>query len=450
MSRAREVYHSRSDAVPGPRAVAGQCPHLRARPHSRRLGLAPELPEPGSAGARRRRPFDTDPAQRRPARVRQALIFEWLTLQATELTDPTLPGADPKTGREPALADPAACSGLRVEYVALPEHAPLPDELLAAVSFGTRTRAGPASGNALGIQVRLDPLAASSSKPGSKPAVPAELWWAHGPVSHGQAGPIRYAHDAHHLFALLELDEREHGGIEQAATLAYSSMRQFQQQAAFPHLLRVWNYMDAINEGSGDLERYRHFCVGRARGMGQAIVDQYPAATAIGHQHRTHVLQVYWLAGRLPGTQIENPRQVSAYRYPRAHGPVSPSFARATFSPDGTLLISGTASIVGHASQHDDDFVAQLDETVRNLSTLKNYADTAAQARPAPAGATANARGLFKVYVRDGAHAAQIAERLRQNPPQYFHPGDVIYLAADICRRELLLEIECVRLPAGT
>jgi chorismate lyase/3-hydroxybenzoate synthase len=330
-----------------------------------------------------------------------------------------------------------------VDYLSLPEHAPLPDGLLAAVSFGVKARPDLASGNTLGIQVRLDPLLSPASR------VPTELWWAHGPVSGGQAGAVRYAHDAHHLFAVIELDEREHGGIEKTAALAYSSMRQFQQQSAFPHLLRVWNYMDAINQGSGDLERYRHFCVGRADGMEHAVADKYPAATAIGQQRLTHLLQVYWLAGRLPGTQIENPRQISAYRYPRAHGPVSPSFARATFSPDGTLLISGTASIVGHASRHDDDFVAQLDETVRNLSTLKNYADTAASAHSSIAVTPANARGLFKVYVRDGAHAAQIAELLRQHPPQHFDPGNVIYLAADICRRELLLEIECLRIPAG-
>jgi len=370
-------------------------------------------------------------------------------LQATELTDSPLADTDPTPGGKSAVTPPIPPPGLRVEYLALPEHAPLPkgpgsDELLAAVYFGSRAQVDLGTSGALGIQVRLDPLLNVATE------VPMELWWAQGPVSHGQTGAIRHAHDAHHLFAVIELDERQHGGIERAAALAYSSMRQFQQQSAFPHLLRIWNYMDAINEGSGDLERYRHFCVGRASGMGHSVADRYPAATAIGQQRDTHLLQVYWLAGRWPGTQIENPRQVSAYRYPRAHGPVSPSFARATFSPDGTLLVSGTASIVGHASRHDDDCIAQLDETLRNLSTLKSHADTAVQAHLSTATAPANTKGLFKVYVRDATHAAHIAERLRQNPPQYFDPSDVIYLAADICRRELLLEIECVRIPVGS
>lgn len=369
--------------------------------------------------------------------------FEWLILQATELTNsPLLSASTPSATEDHSAVGISDGDAIRVTYGSL-TNAGVPLGLLAAVSFGSAINAPPVSGDALHVRVRLDPLHETA---------PAELWWANGPVTRGQTGMVRYSHDEHHLFAVIELDEREHGGIESAAAAAYSSLQQFQQQSPFPHLLRVWNYMDAINEGAGDLERYRHFCVGRAHGMGHTVSDKYPAATAIGQQQRTHQLQVYWLAGRMPGTQIENPRQVSAYRYPRAHGPVSPSFARATLSPDGTLLISGTASIVGHVSQHGDDFVAQLDETLRNLSTLKNYADNAApekqQGTQQTTHAPTAAHGLYKVYVRDRAHIEEIAAHLQQNPPRHFDPGNVIYLAADICRRELLLEIECLRFPA--
>jgi len=346
-------------------------------------------------------------------------------LQATELTDEVLTrGADegPAAGRD-------SSAGLRVEYRLLTADSDLPAGLLAAVRFGRP--AGPAdeSAGTLCIDVELQPL---------HTAAPTELWWASGRVERGQAGSIRYAHDDQHLFGVIETDERDFpGGIEEAAAAAYSAMQRFQRQAAFPHLLRIWNYMDAINEGTGDLERYRRFCVGRVRGLGDAAAESYPAATAIGRQYRTHRLQVYWLAGRIPGKPIENPRQVSAYRYPRAHGPVSPSFARATLTPDGALLISGTASIVGHVSQHDDDPIAQLDETLRNLATLTHH--------PAANGCHARTHGLFKVYVRDVEQVAAIAERLQQEQPQGFRRENAIFLAADICRRELLLEIECLQ-----
>src|SRR3546814_8116900 len=47
-----------------------------------------------------------------------------------------------------------------------------------------------------------------------------------------------------------------------------------------------------------------------------------------------------------------------------------PSFSRATLIGDGAnarLLVSGTASVVGHESLHAGDLTAQLDETMANL-----------------------------------------------------------------------------------
>ena len=79
-----------------------------------------------------------------------------------------------------------------------------------------------------------------------------------------------------------------------------------------PHFLRLWNYLVAINAGDGDAERYRLFCQGRARGMAEGGLSQYPAASAIGRQDGVRVLQVYGLAARHHGTAVENPRQVSA------------------------------------------------------------------------------------------------------------------------------------------
>lgn len=318
-----------------------------------------------------------------------------------------------------ASKDPARSARIRVEY-SRADLVSSPRGLLAAIRFGAATGAPAQPAAPLSVHVQLDPTAGLS-----------EYWHATGSVTHGQSGSIRYASDAHHLFAISELDEREHGGVHGAAQAIYEELRRFQQRSGFPHLLRIWNYMDAINSGAGDAERYRQFCVGRLRGLGDAAEADFPAASAVGHQHATHRLQVYWLAGRAPGRHFENPRQVSAYRYPRTHGPVSPSFARATLSLDGTLLISGTASIVGHRSQHVGDPLAQLDEIIRNLTTLG----------ATPDGKTPPEDCLFKVYVRDAAHVDAIGQRLQAAFPRC----PLLILAADICRKELLLEIEAIK-----
>jgi chorismate lyase / 3-hydroxybenzoate synthase len=337
-------------------------------------------------------------------------------LQPSDLIDD--PVRSGPAGAQPAGGRPAQ---LRVEYCLGDAPGPAVRDLLAVVRFDARADA-PIAHSPLTVDVRLAPVHAPSI---------VELWHASGRVHTGREGALRFAHDDDFLFAAMEVDERIHGGIRDAAQAAYSALRDFHTRSRFPHLLRMWNYLDAINDGSDDLERYRQFCLGRARGLGSCAGGVYPAATAIGRQQTTHQLQVFWLAGRHSGTPVENPRQVSAYRYPRVHGPASPSFSRATIAGDGTLLISGTASIVGHLSRHHGDALEQLEETLRNLGALSRNAQRHNATR---------VTGPLKIYIREPALVPPLASRLRQLYPQ----GEVIFLAADICRRELLLEIECI------
>jgi len=108
----------------------------------------------------------------------------------------------------------------------------------------------------LQINTALDPLNAASA---------SELWWASGTVRHGQLGDIRYAMDDQHVFAILECEETLQGELRPASEFAYRELLAFQQDCGYPHLLRIWNYFDAINEGSGDHERYRQFSLGPRR-----------------------------------------------------------------------------------------------------------------------------------------------------------------------------------------
>src|SRR5690606_13866131 len=107
------------------------------------------------------------------------------------------------------------------------------------------------------------------------------------------------------------------------------------------------------------------------------------------------------------GVPVENPRQVSAYRYPRQYGPTPPAFARAMLSPAKQLLVSGTASVVGHASHHVGDAAAQLDETARNLDSLMRTAGIG------PLGA----ESLLKLYVRNPAQVPDVGKWLQQRIP---------------------------------
>ncbi len=87
--------------------------------------------------------------------------------------------------------------------------------------------------------------------------------------------------------------------------------------------------------------------------------------------------------------------------------------------------------MVGHASRHEDDLDAQIEETLANLDSLLRQA--------AVPDAQLGAGSLLKAYVRDAADAAVLEAALRRRVPRL---GGLLLLAGDICRRELLVEID--------
>ncbi len=326
------------------------------------------------------------------------------------------------TTRRPARVSP------RIEYRRLAAGQELPANVLLAVSFGAVAHSGPRR-----VTVGLEPLAGQDL---------TELWLASGAVVTGDSAAVRFSHDEHFLAGAIEVSEREHGGITAATAFAYRAIAAFQSTCAFPHLLRTWNYFDAINDGAGDSERYRGFCSGRVAGLGALAQLQHPAATVIGGRGSDRVLQIYWLAGREPGIALENPRQVSAFRYPREYGETPPTFSRAMLVTPELLMISGTASIVGHASQHRDDAPAQVREIFANLDSLLTRAQSHAPSLPAKLGS----QTLIKVYLRRRQDLAQIEQALRERFPAAI---PLLVLHGDVCRAELLVELDCLAYVGG-
>lgn len=317
---------------------------------------------------------------------------------------------------------------LRASYVPGAAAGPLADaDVLAVIGFGRSAgdHADPRFLN-IGLEPVGDPL--------------LEVWRGRAPVRVGQRDELRWSCDGDYLFFAVEIDEARHGGIQLAGEQAYRAIAGLLAEHRFAggthgHILRLWNYMDAINEGEGDSERYRQFCIGRARGITPAARNGYSAATAVGRRDGIRVLQVYGLAARVAGVAVENPRQISAWAYPREYGPVAPTFARATRTPADQLLVSGTAAVVGHQSQHIGDTLAQLDETLRNLDSLLAAAGS-------QSGAPGMSTTLLKVYLRDAADAAAVEQVIRDRHPEL--AGQMV-LISDICRENLRIEIDGIR-----
>jgi chorismate lyase / 3-hydroxybenzoate synthase len=273
------------------------------------------------------------------------------------------------------------------------------------------------------LWVPLEPL---------EPAAGAvELWLSDTPVAEGPMGDF-HVRQSGDLVALSCLRTVPADRVAAESERVYLDALQGLARVGFPHLLRVWNYVPAINAGYGEDEHYKQFCSGRAAALRELQIDaaSLPAASAMGcaaHQP----LHMTFLAGRVAGRHLENPRQLSAHRYPSSYGQQAPCFARATLL-GRRLLISGTAAIIGHESQFPGDVDRQLRCTLDNLLLLMDHACAEGDARRVE-----DLRA--RVYLRHPEHLARVREAVETDLPAL---ASAVYLQADVCRRELLVEVE--------
>lgn len=250
--------------------------------------------------------------------------------------------------------------------------------------------------------------------------------------------------------------------LQRQTTLAYNAIHQTLMGEKKRHPVRMWNWVPGIHTKlPGDVDRYMVFNAGRYC----AYYDWYSkeaeleasiaTATAVGHDRDDLVIQV--LATDRPGIPIKNPRQSQSYRYSNRFGPMPPCFARATLTsqestdlPD--LLLGGTSSVCGENSIHNGDVAAQTQETLINMAHL------------IAAGRRRRSSGSNGPDSTDDQSRCDLTEELRRfESLRIFHekvedataildtvvpyvehldPRHIELVQADICRPELLVEIE--------
>jgi hypothetical protein len=220
---------------------------------------------------------------------------------------------------------------------------------------------------------------------------------------------------------------------------------------------RFWNYVPGIRRRvPGGASRYEVFNEGRRAGYEdwsglELAGNRFTAASGVGH--RGEDLVVHMLAGRAPAIPVENPRQTPAYRYSPRYGPIAPCFSRASLLEQvppawhgrRTALVAGTASIAGEDSRHRGDVEAQLRETLLNLAWLSaTLAGERPPSQTAPGDevrrALARYRDLRAYFVRS-EDAADVRSRLL---PAFPGLRRLELASADLCRPELLVEVEGV------
>ncbi|TWU65701.1 MULTISPECIES: dioxygenase [Crateriforma] len=219
---------------------------------------------------------------------------------------------------------------------------------------------------------------------------------------------------------------------------------------------RVWLYQDQIVELESGTERYRE--LNRARTdffdqqnaagfmkIGDAGQVIYPASTGIGMTGGGLTISALGLQTDRDDIVIrplENPSQTSAFDYDQRFSLKSPKFARAmAMSIDDyvTTWVSGTASILESESVHLGDAEKQTEQTIDNIQRLISPENMERHGFQGVHPQLADIAKL-RVYVKNPEDKPVCEAVCRRR----FGDVPAIYAIADVCRPELLVEIEGV------
>jgi chorismate lyase/3-hydroxybenzoate synthase len=228
-----------------------------------------------------------------------------------------------------------------------------------------------------------------------------------------------------------------HEKFTELTKLAYISLL---KEVPAESIARIWNFIPGINDILDDqLDRYMAFNGGRFLMYCEELDEHlgHPAASGVGHSGADLVLHVLYGVREVRG--VDNLRQKAPSRYSDKFGPRPPAFSRASLvsSNDGWwLLVSGTASVVGEESVHEDDLQRQISETMHNLESIRE-ATTAVFGSEVSYGSGAQ----WRIYMPCTNDIEGVAEALVREHGAVV--GNLEFRKQALCRPELLVEIEC-------
>ena len=247
-------------------------------------------------------------------------------------------------------------------------------------------------------------------------------------------------------------------GVYAQATGVLLKMREALRQAGsgFERVLRTWFYLGDITESEAGLQRYKELnrartdfyrgiqfhCTAPLPSIPQGV---YPASTGIGTLGTGLVAGCVALQTRRADAlllPLENPQQTPAYAYHPRHSPQSPKFSRGValvLDDYVTTWVSGTASVVHSISHHLGDIRRQTEQTIENIEKLISAENFVFHGVNHP-GAKLRDLAKVRVYLKrpeDFPICRAVCEK-------HFGTVPAIYAVADVCRPELLVEIEGV------
>lgn len=259
------------------------------------------------------------------------------------------------------------------------------------------------------------------------------------------------------LFLGIDQDQGKEGDFYDLVFETFDAVKRIleKENMSFKNVIRQWNYIENITRKnqleSGAYQYYQVFNDIRALFYGASnLRDNFPAATGIGCNLGGFAIEIIALDHQdtVKNISITSPVQHNAYDYSRqvlvgdtlhpAHKQ-PPLFERAkmiALEDSGIIYVSGTAAINGESSVEVPDIAEQTKITIGNifeLLTLSNLSDC---------GVTNELENIMPGYIRAYLKTTEQKEEVEKTCKKYFGNTPLILLQADVCRSELLVEIE--------
>jgi enamine deaminase RidA (YjgF/YER057c/UK114 family) len=240
--------------------------------------------------------------------------------------------------------------------------------------------------------------------------------------------------------------------------IAYKYLRDIltREGMDFSDIARQWNYVEEILDfhdvGHDHLQNYQILNDVRSKYYAESnFRNGYPAATGIGMNSGGLILEIYAIApaDQLSIVPLKNPKQIDAYHYSekvlvgdtikKGHKKTTPKFERAKYVGDysmGTVYISGTASIQNEVTIGVNDVKLQVKITLENIANLIGHDNFT------NAGLNTLEKEPDYQFIRIYVKYKEDVEKVRELCNGYYGNIPMHYLIADICRDNLLIEIE--------
>jgi len=255
------------------------------------------------------------------------------------------------------------------------------------------------------------------------------------------------------------LSDYQKNNIKACSVSVHNQLKVFLSNNIFDisDIVRQWNYIENILNNDDAIQHYQEFNNQRTGFYGTVKWDSgYPSATGIGTEAGGVGINLIAVksSANYDVYSIKNPKQTDAHGYSEkvlwgskeGLSKTTPKFERGKIIITNNYIdiyVSGTAAIIGENTIPEIDVKSQTRTTIENILSLVSI-ENLKNNIPEKYHSRLNKLidGFSFSYIRVYVKQENYVREVKKICLEYFGDSPTIFVVADICRKNLLVEIE--------